>query len=135
MTYAERVAIDCINYFEDFLEARDVRIPSSDARMKEEGSFHLNSARIYGEDFGELQEMVADPIVRAMTRISECVYDLTLVCAEFIRGTDVDSRMVFDRIHDWAEEFESQYCEDDDYMTTIEEFGERKLAELKEVLK
>lgn len=135
MTYTERVAIDCINYFEDFLEARDVRIPSSDALMERENCLHANSARIYGEDFGELQEMVAEPICRATKRIAECVYDLTLICSEFIRDTDIDSRMVFEAIHDWAEEFEDQYCEDDDYMTSIEAFGEHKLAELKEVLR
>lgn len=135
MTYEERVAIDVIDGFEDFLEERDVRVPSSDALMKENDSYEGNSARIYGEDFGDLQEMIAPSIRRAVGRVAECVYDLTLICSDFIRDTDIDSRTIYAYIRDWAEEFELQYQEDDDYMTEIELFGERKLAELQEVLR
>lgn len=135
MTYTERVAIDCINYFEDFLEAQDVRIPSSDAQMEREDCLHANSARIYGEDFADLQETLSYPISRDMKRISECVFDLTLMFAEFIRDTDLDSRAVFEMVHDLALEFENHYVDGDDYMTDIERFGERKLAELKEELR
>lgn len=140
MTYSERVAIDVIDSFENFLEDRDVRIPSSDTLMKENDSFTGNSARIYGEDFAELQETIAVPITRATGRIAECVYDLTLMCADLIRDMSSygDSRSMFATIREWAEEFENQYCDDDDYMTEIEIFGEKKLANLKqrmEVLK
>lgn len=133
MTYIEMVANECIYYFEDFLEARDVRIPSSDAQMKELDCYIGNHARIYGDDFADLQELLGPPISEATKRVGECVYDLTLICADLIRETDIDSRMVFDAIYDWALEFEAVYSEDDDYMTSIEAFGERKLAELKEV--
>lgn len=72
-------------------------------------------------------------VYKATKRVSECVYDLTLICAEFIQSTDIDSRMIFESIYDWALEFECKYSEDDDYMTAIEDFGKRKLAELQEV--
>lgn len=133
MTYTERVAIDCIDTFENFLEDRDVRIPSSDALMRDDNCSPGNSARIYGEDFGELQELLSNDISIATKRISECVFDLTLICADFIRKADIDSRALFWEIHNWALEFEEQYNDDDDYMTEIEVFGNMKLAELKEV--
>ena len=129
MTYAERVAIDCIDTFENFLEDRGVRVPSSDEQMETENRLTGNSARIYGEDFGELQELLSDDINISMKRISECVFDLTLICADFIRKADIDSRAMFWEIHDWALEFEEQYNEDDDYMTEIEVFGNMKIAE------
>jgi len=129
MTYTERVAIDCIDTFENFLEDRGVRVPSSDEQMEAENRLAGNSARIYGEDFGELQEALANDIGRPIKRIAECVFDLTLICADFIRKADIDSRAMFWEIHDWALEFEEQYDEDDDYMTEIEVFGNMKIAE------
>lgn len=129
MTYTERVAIDCIDTFENFLEDRGVRVPSSDEQMESANGLTGNTARIYGDDFGELQETLADDIGRSMKRVSECVFDLTLICADFIRESDIDSRAMFDAIHDWALEFEEQYSEDDDYMTEIEAFGQAKIAE------
>lgn len=130
-----RGAIDIIEIFEDFLETRDVRILSSDEAMKEEGAFEGNSARIYGMDFADLEADIGSHIVWREKRISECVYDLTLICADFIRETDLDSRMVFQEIYGWAVEFEGAYSEDDDYLTEIEIFGARKIAELKEVMR
>lgn len=140
MTYTERVAIDCIDTFENFLEDRGVRVPSSDEQMKAENVPEWNTARIYGDDYGELQERLADDIEHSTQRITECVFDLTLIFAEFIRESDIDSREMFLMIHDLALEFENHYLtwefdghlDAEDYMTAIEQFGERKLAELKE---
>ena len=44
---------EIIETFEDFLAERDVRIPTSDEEMLENGED--TSARIYGMDYGDLQ--------------------------------------------------------------------------------
>ena len=44
---------EIIETFEDFLAERDVRIPTSDEEMLENGEDTL--ARIYGMDYGDLQ--------------------------------------------------------------------------------
>ncbi|MBQ7428396.1 hypothetical protein [Butyrivibrio sp.] len=50
----------CIDIFDDFLEERDVRIPTSDEAMKEDGDDTAdpdgNAARIYGADYDELSD-------------------------------------------------------------------------------
>ena len=47
---------DIIEIFEDFLERHNVRIPDSDKEMKEDGEdLEINSARIYGMCYGELE--------------------------------------------------------------------------------
>lgn len=47
-----------IEAFEDFLQARGIRIPSSDAEMEADGARDGNEALIYGSDFDELQETI-----------------------------------------------------------------------------
>ncbi len=44
---------EIIETFEDFLAERDVRIPTSDEEMLDDGED--TSARIYGMDYGDLQ--------------------------------------------------------------------------------
>ena len=47
----------CIDVFDDFLEDRGVRIPTSDEAMKEAGDdSEENCARIYGADYDELSD-------------------------------------------------------------------------------
>ena len=50
--------LEIIEVFEDFLEARGIRIPTSDAERAEYGADDGNEALIYGTDFGELQEAI-----------------------------------------------------------------------------
>lgn len=49
-----------IDIFDDFLEERGVRIPSSDEEMEENGELEGNDARIYGTDYGFLQEKLEE---------------------------------------------------------------------------
>lgn len=50
--------LEIIEAFEDFLQARGIRIPTSDAEMEADGTIDGNEALIYGSDFGELQEAI-----------------------------------------------------------------------------
>ena len=52
--------IAIIEIFEDFLEERGVEIPTSVQEMKENDDYEGNSARIYGTDFADLEERIAD---------------------------------------------------------------------------
>lgn len=47
-----------IEAFEDFLQARGIRIPASDAEMEADRALDGNEALIYGSDFDELQETI-----------------------------------------------------------------------------
>lgn len=49
-----------IDVFDDFLEERDVRIPTSDAEMEENDELEENEARIYGSDYSELEENIKE---------------------------------------------------------------------------
>lgn len=56
---------DIIEMFEDFLKEREVRIPTSDKSMIDDGGYtketlHENSARIYGMDYADLQGSLLD---------------------------------------------------------------------------
>lgn len=56
---------DMIEVFENFLKDRDVRIPTSDQSMIEDGGYteetlHENESRIYGMDYGDLQGSILD---------------------------------------------------------------------------
>lgn len=59
---------------------------------------------------------------------AEIVFDLTEIAKRF-NWSDFDSRDIFGEIYRLAEEFDKSFCEDDDYLTEIEEFGEQKLSE------
>lgn len=50
--------LEIIEAFEDFLRAREIRIPTSDAEMEADRAREGNEALIYGSDFGELQEAI-----------------------------------------------------------------------------
>ena len=52
--------IAIIEIFEDFLEERGVEIPTSVQEMKENDDYEGNSARIYGMDFADLEERIAE---------------------------------------------------------------------------
>lgn len=52
------VNTEIIEAFEDFLQARGIRIPTSDAEMEADRARDGNEALIYGSDFGELQEAI-----------------------------------------------------------------------------
>lgn len=45
-----------IELFEEFLKARGIRLPSSDAEMIAEDALEGNEAVIYGMDYGELYD-------------------------------------------------------------------------------
>ncbi len=51
-----------IDLFDDFLEERDLHVPTSDAEMKDNGDEEDNSARIYGSDYGELEEKIEETL-------------------------------------------------------------------------
>ena len=56
-----------IDIFDDFLEDRDVRIPTSDREMRESGDWDVNfpgenHARIYGSDYDELAIDIAETL-------------------------------------------------------------------------
>lgn len=51
-----------IEAFEDFLEERDIRIPTSDREMAEDNALEDNEARIYGTDYGDLQGRIESVI-------------------------------------------------------------------------
>ena len=59
---------------------------------------------------------------------AEIVFDLTEIAKRF-DWSDFDSRDIFSEVYRLAEEFDKSFCEDDDYLTEIEEFGEQKLSE------
>ncbi len=51
----------CVDVFDDFLEARSVRIPSSNERMEADDVLDKeNGARIYGTDYDELSRAFKD---------------------------------------------------------------------------
>ena len=49
-----------IDVFDDFLEERDGRIPTSDAEMEENDELEESEARIYGSDYSELEENIRE---------------------------------------------------------------------------
>lgn len=63
------LAFDLINAFEDFLEDREVRIPSSDDEMKDDGNYDGNNARIYGTDFFELRDVLVRILEDRMSNV------------------------------------------------------------------
>ena len=78
---------------------------------------------------GEMNESNAIDRLEAF-RIAECVYDLTTIATTLINdyNLDVDSRSVFEKVHELATEFEKSFDgKHDDYLTKIEEFGYRNL--------
>ena len=50
--------LEIIEVFEDFLQARGIRIPTSDVEMEAYMERDGNEALIYGSDFDELQEAI-----------------------------------------------------------------------------
>lgn len=50
--------LEIIEVFEDFLQARGIRIPTSDAEMEADGARDENEALIYGSDYAELEEAI-----------------------------------------------------------------------------
>lgn len=51
-----------IDIFDDALEEKDIRIPSSDKEMMENDEFEGNEARLYGMDYGWLQENLENAV-------------------------------------------------------------------------
>ncbi len=49
---------EIIEAFEDFLQARGIRIPTSDAEMEADRARDGNEALIYGSDYAELEEAI-----------------------------------------------------------------------------
>ena len=49
-----------IDVFDDLLEERGVRIPTSDAEMEENDELEGNEARLYGSDYSELEENIGE---------------------------------------------------------------------------
>ena len=47
-----------IDVFDDFLERKEIRIPSSDTEMEENNDLEGNTARIYGDDYAEIEEEI-----------------------------------------------------------------------------
>lgn len=47
---------EIIELFEEFLKARGIRLPSSDAEMVADDAVEGNEAVIYGTDYGELYD-------------------------------------------------------------------------------
>lgn len=68
-----------------------------------------------------------------MDRVAECVFDITTVACSVIfqnpkyQDVDIDSRWLFNNIYLWAQEFERETPEPDDYILEIEMFAYRKL--------
>ncbi len=50
--------LEIIEAFEDFLQARGIRIPTSDAEMEADMAREGNEALIYGSDYAELEEAI-----------------------------------------------------------------------------
>jgi len=50
--------LEIIEAFEDFLQARGIRIPTSDAEMEADRAREGNEALIYGSDYAELEEAI-----------------------------------------------------------------------------
>lgn len=50
--------LEIIEAFEDFLKARGIRIPTSDAEMEADRARDGNEALIYGSDYAELEETI-----------------------------------------------------------------------------
>ena len=50
--------LEIIEVFEDFLQARGIRIPTSDAEMEADKARDGNEALIYGSDYTELEEAI-----------------------------------------------------------------------------
>lgn len=62
----ERVELlsQIVECFEDFLEERGIEVPTSqEEKRREDPDWEENDAVIYGMDFGELMESVADVLV------------------------------------------------------------------------
>lgn len=53
------VSMEIIEAFEDFLQARGIRVPSSDAEMEADGALEGNEALIYGSDYAELEDAIS----------------------------------------------------------------------------
>ena len=49
-----------IDVFDDFLERKDIRIPSSDTEMEENNVLEGNTARIYGDDYAEIEAEIEE---------------------------------------------------------------------------
>ena len=73
-------------------------------------------------------------------RLGEVIFDITSCATTMLHkeghDLDIDSRDLYANIHKWAQEFEQahefinfHYCDDDDYMTEVEEFAYAKLRE------
>lgn len=59
---------EIIEAFEDFLQARGIRVPTSDAEMEADDALDGNEALIYGSDFAELEEAIERILKRTESR-------------------------------------------------------------------
>ena len=60
MNKAERLAISVVEAFEDLLDEKNLEIPCADHCEEEERHDNDNSAKIYGTEYGDLVEKVAE---------------------------------------------------------------------------
>ncbi len=70
------------------------------------------------------------------TKICECVFDIAMVAMEMVdfKQGCIDSRDLFQSVIVWAKEFEDGYVDQGEYMSDIEEFARRKVAEYVKLL-
>lgn len=63
-------------------------------------------------------------------RLVETAIDMAMMVPKFRNDSELNSRLLVDRIHAWALEFEEQFTEEDDnnqlYLEKVEEFFEAK---------
>lgn len=96
MTQVEKFAVEIAEIFEQFLEERDVRIPSSEEE-KEMDNDCENGACIYGQDWGNLTEDIGNALADILTKythvLENYVDDMDVVAcdehAQAVFQTDV----------------------------------------------
>ena len=88
-------------------------------------------------DDGVEVDAFGDEVPELMSfRIAEVVYDITTtVCAILWNINDArkcsveDSRVLFQDIYEWANEFEREHFNSENYLTEVEEFATKKTLE------
>lgn len=85
MTKLEKIACEFGDMFDDFLEERDVRIPSSEEEKAEDGNSE-NNARIYGRDWeiltDKLTNMLDDFLIGFANSVIRRVEEMDVVACD-----------------------------------------------------
>lgn len=85
MTKLEKIAIEFADMFDDFLEERDARIPSSEEEKAEDNDTE-NGARIYGQDWGvitdKLTNMLDDFLIKFANDLINRVESMDVVACD-----------------------------------------------------